>query len=101
VQSIAKRVAVDQPELSRLLLLDRQSAHDSPTNQEELFVTLVILHLNAVYHAMKRGMFIKPEGIRRDIRWFFRLPIPYAVWQKLQVFQDHDFVHFVEEAMDL
>jgi len=86
----------DQPDLFRLLRTHPKASAEPPTAEEELFVTLVILHLNTVYQAMKRGMFIEPEGLRRDLHTFFTRPIPQAIWHKLKALQDEDFVRFVE-----
>jgi hypothetical protein len=36
------------------------------------------------------------EGLRQDIRWFFSLPIPKAVWEKIKERQDTKFAKFVE-----
>jgi len=37
-----------------------------------------------------------PDGLGRDITWFFSLPIQRTVWGKLKPVQDGDFVRFVE-----
>jgi len=66
------------------------------TDWEELFVNLLILHLNSAYHAMQAKMFVKQEGLQRDIQMFFSLPIPRSVWESAKSFQDADFVKFVE-----
>ena len=68
------------------------------TREEELLVNLVIKHLCAVFDAMRDGLFVRPEGMRRDVAWFFSLPIPQAVWQKFAPLQDEDFVAFVEKC---
>ena len=43
-------------------------------------------------------MVIKQEGLRSDICSFFSLPIPQAVWEKTKLFQNDDFVEFVESC---
>ena len=85
-----------RPELARVL--DKAvNLNSAPvTDQEELFVNLLILHLNSAYQAMQTGMFVKPEGLQRDIQMFFSLPIPRSVWEAAKSFQDADFVKFVE-----
>ena len=65
---------------------------------EETFVNLVIQHLSVVFHTMRDELTIKPEGLRRDVASFFSLPIPLAVWEKLKIVQDDEFIAFVEEA---
>ena len=43
-------------------------------------------------------MYFVENGLREDVANFFNLPIPNAVWQEMKIFQDSDFVRFVEEA---
>lgn len=68
------------------------------TREEELLVNFVVQHLNAAYHAMQDGLFVRPEGLRRDVAWFFSLPIPHTVWEKFKPWQDAEFVAFVEDC---
>ena len=84
------------PELARVLDKAVNLKSAPVTNEEELFVNLLIMHLNSAYHAMQTGMFMKPEGLQRDIQMFFSLPIPFSVWEQSKAFQDADFVKFVE-----
>ena len=85
-----------RPELARVLAKAVNLKSAPVTDAEELFVNFLILHLNTAYHAMQTGMFMKPEGLQRDIQMFFSLPIPQAVWETTKPFQDEDFVRFVE-----
>ena len=68
------------------------------TVEEEIFVGMAINQLNSTYDAMKTGLTINPEGVRRDIWSFFSLPIPKAVWEEIKVVQNDDFVAFVESC---
>ena len=52
-----------------------------------------------VYRATKLGMYPHLEGLRRDVREFYSLPIPSQVWERMKSFQDRDFVSFVEDAL--
>jgi hypothetical protein len=54
----------------------------------------------SVYHAIRDGTLIKPEGLRKDIQSFFALPIPRAVWERVKPLQDREFVKFVEASRD-
>ena len=69
------------------------------TEQEHVFVNLVILHTNSVFYANKDRLVIEYEGSRRDISEFFSLPVPRAVWQKAKPLQNHDFVAFIESSL--
>ena len=59
---------------------------------------LLILHLNAAFRALTDGVFMRPEALERDVKSFFSLPIPHAVWEELKTFQDQDFIKFVKNA---
>jgi len=68
------------------------------TDTELIFVNMVIQHLNSVYRAMNDQLFVKLEGVRRDVAEFFSLPIPRDVWEKVKATQNDDFVAFVESC---
>ena len=85
-----------RPDLNRVLDERAHLRQQEITREEEIFVNLVILHLNSVFYAHKMGLVFKLEGLRRDIAWFFSLPIPRMLWEKSRVLQNDDFVSFVE-----
>jgi hypothetical protein len=89
-----------RPELARVLNPSADVVKNPPTFQEEGFVMLVIQHTNGVFQAIRNGLVIKPDGLRRDICSFFSLPIPKAVWGKVKVLQNNDFIAFVEACLD-
>jgi len=68
------------------------------TVEEEIFVGMAIQQLNATYDAIKSGLTINPDGVRRDIGSFFVLPVPKAVWEDIKAVQNDDFVAFVESC---
>ena len=84
------------PKLNRVL--DARADTGQITREEEIFVNLVIFHLNSVFYARKSGLVFKLEGLRCDIGWFFSLPTPKAVWEKTSLLQNDDFVQFVESC---
>lgn len=86
----------DRPELSRIFETLADVKRNPITPQEELFVSFLILHLNSAYHAMKAGVFIKPDGLKKDIKAFFSLPVARSVWTRMKHFQDADFIRFVD-----
>jgi hypothetical protein len=90
----------EHPNLASVLRPEVNAESFSVSNEQELFVHLLILHLAASYQARKLGMYFQEDGLRLDIREFFSLPIPKAVWEKSKVYQDHDFVKFVESCVD-
>ena len=90
----------DRPRLSRVLDPSANVAKTPVRQNEEMFVIFVILHVYSVYQAMKDGLFVKLKGLSKDIGWLFSLPIPNAVWQKMKVLQNDDFVEFVENCLN-
>jgi hypothetical protein len=84
------------PDLNRVLNEQANLRQQEISREEEIFVNLVILHINSVFYAHKMGLVFKLEGLRRDIAWFFSLPIPRMLWEKSKVLQNDDFVAFVE-----
>ncbi len=84
------------PELGRILNTSANITSRSITREEEVFVNMVILHTSSAFQAMKSGLFIKEEGLRRDVCAFFSLPIPSVIWEKVKLLQNDDFVAFIE-----
>jgi hypothetical protein len=89
-----------RPELARVKDATVDLTRNPITQEENLFVKFLILHLSSTYHAMKNGIFLKPSALSKDIKSFFRLPIPKGVWNNVKSFQDNDFVRFVEDCLD-
>ena len=89
----------EHPVLARVLEKDADVIETPISTGEELFVTTIIAHLSTVFRAMKHGEFVKLEGLQNDVREFFALPIPKAVWERLKAYQDANFAKFIETAL--
>ena len=89
---------LNNPKLARVRDAEADTFKQSITDAERVFVTFVILHMSSVFHAMSDQLVVKVEGLRRDIAQFLSLPIPSEVWEKIKVFQNDDFVAFVESC---
>ena len=87
-----------RPELARISQAEVDLKKSPIQPEEELFISLLILHLNCAYQAMRNHLYNEPEGMREDVRHFFSRPMPNAVWQKMKPFQDKKFVGFVETS---
>ena len=87
-----------RPALKRIF---KKTSDSKPTDLETTFVTLLILHLKAVYNARKHGAIKSSEGIHNDIRSFFACEIPLQVWEERKVYYDSEFVRFVESNLRL
>jgi hypothetical protein len=87
------------PELARVIEPSADVAKQPVTPAEEFFVNMVISHTSSVYEALKDELLTKQEGLRRDVRSFFSLPVPEAVWIKTKLLQNHDFAAFIESSL--
>jgi len=91
---------IEKPELARVLDARADLKRFPVTESERLFVRFLILHLATSFEARKRKMFFAEEGLKRDMREFFSLPIPGDVWFGVRAYQQRDFVQFVDDAMN-
>ena len=88
------------PLLKRVINPNANLKKEPITIQERLFTRSIFLHLSASFHASKTGMFSEPEGLRRDIKSFLRLPIPKQVWNQSRGNHNQEFTHFIEEQIE-
>ena len=89
-----------QPGLARVVdpHADLEASPIAP--EEELFTRDLILHLSSAHQAMRDGLMMNLEGLPQDVRWFFALPIPKAVWERLKPLQNREFVRFIERTLN-
>lgn len=92
--------AFDRPKLRRVLSPNPDIVNQPVTEDETLFVRLLILHLNTAYHAIKSGLMAEPEGLGADIRSFFVHPLARHIWDENRGLQDRAFVDFVESRFE-
>ena len=91
---------LDSPALKRINM-PHVDLHKHPvTDDEQIFVNLIILHLSAVLVAVRQGIFSDPAGQEADIREFFSLPIPHAVWNQTKTFRDPETLRYVESLLE-
>ena len=90
----------ERPELSRVLSERVDFKREPLGHEEELFIHTLILHLRAAFKARKLGMQFDDDAVSSDIRQFLSRPIPRAVWERSKIFQDSDFVSFVDSCLD-
>jgi hypothetical protein len=86
----------ERNDLKRVMASDADLITHPVTDEERIFVNLLILHLANSYHAAKAGMFALPSGLQADAKAFFSRPIPRAVWERMRALQDPEFANFVE-----
>ena len=88
----------ERPELSRLFHLRVDLDQHPLTAKESRFVQFLINHIFLTFRAQHGGLLQAPQHLRDDIRAFFSLPIPRAVWEKVRRYQDDDFRKYMEES---
>jgi hypothetical protein len=88
------------PDLARVLDASADLSAKPVTGEGAIFVNLIVQHLSSAFQAMKSGLAIKPKGLRQDVRGFFPLPIPRAIWGRISALQDGVFVQFVERCLN-
>jgi len=69
------------------------------TDEEEFFVQMIIANTSLMYEALKDELVTNQEGFRQDIRSFFSLPVPNAVWTKTRLLQNQDFAAFIDSSL--
>jgi len=87
------------PKLSRIADPHADVARNPVTPEEELFVGLVIAHINTVFYATDDKLVVEWESLRQDVAAFFSLPLPKAVWTKSKLLQNHDFAAFIDSSL--
>ena len=89
----------ERAELSRVLKQKVNLDLEPLSHEEELFIHTLILHLRAAFKARALGMQFDDDAVAADIRQFFTRAIPRAVWEQSKIFQDPEFVTFVDECI--
>jgi len=91
--------AVQRPDLQRVFQTDVDVVAKSATVAEEEFLNLVVAHLLTSWRIAKAGGIIPEKELGVDVREFFSLPLPRAVWERTKKSRNRRFVRFVERAM--
>jgi hypothetical protein len=88
-----------KPELARVIEPSADVRKLPITAAEEFFVNMVISHTSSVYETLKDDLLVKQENLRRDVKSFFSLPVPKAVWTKTKLLQNQDFAAFIDSSL--
>jgi hypothetical protein len=86
-------------ELGRIFQEDAQALTSPVTVAEEEFLNLVMAHFQTSWRIAKVGGIITLGELAADVRGFFSLPLPRAVWEKTKGFRNRRFVKFVKKAL--
>ena len=87
------------PQLARVIEPSANTSEQPVTPAEEFFVNTIISNTSSTYEALKDGLLTEQEGLRRDVKEFFSLPIPNAVWRRTKLLQNQDFAAFIESSL--
>ena len=93
------KVPLLYPALARVIDPVADVAKQPPTPAEEFFMSMAISHASSTYETLKHELLPEQEGLRRDVRSFYSLPVPNAVWQGTKLLQNQDFAAFVESCL--
>jgi hypothetical protein len=85
--------------LGRIFQEDAQALTSPVTVAEEEFLNLVMAHFQTSWRIAKVGGIITLGELAADVRGFFSLPLPRAVWEKTKGFRNRRFVKFVKKAL--
>ena len=88
-----------QRELERIFRADTDVQAAPVTVTEEEFTNLVMVHFLTGWRIAKAGGITTLEELAADVRGFFSLPLPCAVWEKTKATRNPRFVRFVERAL--
>lgn len=90
---------LDDPQLGRVLDPHANIAQEPVTPAEQRLVIFLIIHMSDTYFAMESGFWPRPEGLAKDVKQVFSLPIPRAVWEQVKDLQESEFVEYVERCL--
>ena len=88
-----------KPELARVIDPSADVLKQPVTPTEKFFVNMIISHTSSVYEALKDELVVKQENLRRDVKSFFSLPVPNAVWSSTKLLQNQDFAAFIDSSL--
>jgi len=88
-----------KPELARVIEPSADVLKQPVTPAEKFFVNMIISHTSSVYEALKDELLVKQENLRRDVKSFFSMPVPNAVWSSTKLLQNQDFAAFIDSSL--
>lgn len=87
-----------RPELGRVLQAGVDLVASPVTLQEKEFLHAVIVHFYLGWLLVTQNHVIPEDVYATDVRHFFTLPLPEAVWEKTKA-RDPKFVRFIETTL--
>jgi hypothetical protein len=90
-------VLFDRPKLHRIFSDKVDLIQHPVTEDERLFLTFVILHLDLALEATRMNAIVHIEGLERDLADLFSKPIPRAVWKEVRSVQNRHVVSVLDK----
>lgn len=91
---------LERPDMHRVMSREANLERVPLSDEEELFVMLLVNHLIVTFQANKLGQYRYPMMLEADIRDFFTRPVPAAAWERIKRFQEPGFIRFVEQCLE-
>jgi hypothetical protein len=88
-----------RPELSRIFCANVDLRTTPVSVAEEEFLNLVFVHFEVGWRLARSIDANEVKTQRADVRGFFSLPLPHAVWEKTKGTRNPRFVRFIERAL--
>lgn len=92
--------AIERADLQRVFEEDTDVLLSPPTVAENEFTNMAIVQYETGWKLAKAGGITSLKELSNDMRGFFSLPLPRAVWEKTRSFRNRQFVRFVEKAIE-
>ena len=91
--------AHQRDDLARIFQTDIDALKNPATVAETEFLNVIFNHYQTGWNLSKAGAVVTLAEMKADVRGFFSLPLPRAVWEKTKKYRNQKFVRFVEGAM--
>jgi hypothetical protein len=91
--------AYKRPELERVFQANVNLAEKPIKVAEKEFLNLVLVQYQITWCIAEAGGIVTMEELALDVRDFFSLPLPRAVWENVKGVRNPRFVEFVEGAL--
>ena len=95
------REAKRDESLRRIFDSKADASVDPLTFEEEQFLNLAVVHFATGWALAKEGSLVSMEALRRDVKGFFNLPLPYQFWRQSRNSREPGFAGFVDSVLKI